>query len=145
MYRTASASKSILDKDILFEICEAETATQNALRQNGVCMGCEDSSDCLPPYSLLLLLRLTVGAMDASCSQLKSIYNNAAQEMFTSILYDCTRNYYLEPQANNNATINCPLKDVFQPSLVDISFGKDGNKVLEYTSSYFVAWNSLHL
>ncbi len=93
MYKTEAKSDtstlSILEPDVLFEICEAEAATHTKLEENAVCGGCTSSNQCLPPYSLILVLKLYLNeTLDVSCSELKEKYTGAVQESFTNDLVE---------------------------------------------------------
>lgn len=138
-----TTSKSILDPDVLFEICEAETATNQALKDNGVCGGCPGSNDCLPPFSLLLILRLQLGALDTTCAELKEKYTQDVQQQFTDTLLECTQevkdSYDSTTQTYDEPT-KCPPG--FQVTLVDTSFGVNGNRVLRHSSSYFITYET---
>ena len=145
VYRTDASkeesSKSILDPDVLFEICETETKTHNVLKENGVCGGCDDSTECLPPFSLLLVLRLTMGNLDLTCDELKEKYTPSVQETFTNNLVDCTQgilNTFDMASRNYTTPDSCP--PAFQVNLVDTKFGVNGNLVLRHTSSYFITY-----
>ena len=138
---TSSSTKSILDPDVLFDICQAETATNEALQSNGVCGGCPGTDNCLPPFSLLLVLRLTLGQLDSTCAELKELYTETKQEEFTNTLLECTQEInenYDSITQSYGATTKCP--PAFQANLIDTEFGKDGNKVLRYSSSYFITY-----
>lgn len=138
-----SSVKSILDPDVLFAICEAETKTHKALEENGVCGGCDDSTKCLPPHSLLLVLRRYVDGLDLSCSDLKEKYTQSVQENFTNDLVECTQGI-LETYDSATKTFESPAScpPSFQVSLVDRKFGVDGNTLLRYSSSYFITYEA---
>ena len=132
----AQNSKSILDADVLFAICEAETKTNEILEQNNVC-GCEGDDVCPAPASLLFVLKLYYGDANASCSELKEYYTSDIQEQFTDELVQCTSDILSTYDSTTKSydAPNCPTG--FQATMVDEEFAVDGNKVLKYSSSYF--------
>jgi 5-methyltetrahydrofolate--homocysteine methyltransferase len=137
-----SASMSILDKEVLSDICEAEAATLASLEDNGACISC-DNDKCLSPHSLILVLRgsgFIDGGENMNCSELMSAYTSSVQSEFTASLVNCTNSIRLsfDPATSSydpNVLQNCPVG--FRTSLVDNSFGVNGNEMLRYTSSYF--------
>lgn len=138
-----TTSKSILDPDVLFEICETETKTHNVLKENGVCGGCDDNTECLPPVSLVLALRLTLGNLDLTCTELKEKYTPSVQESFTNSLVDCTQGIldtFDMSDRSYDTPDTCPL--AFQVNLVDTEFGINGNSFLRHTSSYFITYET---
>lgn len=133
-------SKSILDPDVLFQICEAETETNNVLQQSGLCGKCaDDQKKCVPPFSLLLALRLSLGAMDSSCIELKALYTKDVQDIFTTNLVQCSNGFTISHSDEATSDKQCPW-EFFQPTLVDTKFGKNGNMILRHTSSYFITY-----
>lgn len=146
MYKTDSRSEtttsSILDPDVLFEICEAEATTHEKLEDNGVCGGCTSSNECLPPYSLILVLKEYLNEdWELPCSELKEKYTKEVQQSFTNDLVECTQeileNFDLTTRSYGETT-KCPV--LFQPSMVDTEFGVNGNSLLRHSSSYFVTY-----
>ncbi len=132
----AQNSKSILDPDVLFQICEAETTTHDRLVENKVC-GCEGDDDCPTPASLIRLLRLTYNKFGLSCSELKEFYTPAIQGEFTDSLVTCT-NEVLDTFDTTSKTYVAPsCPPGFSVSMVDTNFAIDGNEFLTYTTSYF--------
>lgn len=134
-------TKSILEPEVLFEICEAETATQKVLEENGVCGGCDNETECLPPFSLLLVLRRRLDAMGLTCSELREQYTTSVQESFTNDLVECTQGILdtFNPTTQTyDAPAACPPS--FGVNLVDRTFGIDGNSMLKHTSSYFITY-----
>jgi len=140
--KSQTPSKSILEPDALFEICEAEAATHATLEENGVCGGCTSSNQCLPPHSLILVLKLHLNLdLDMSCSELKERYTESVQESFTNELVECTQEILenFDPTTRSyGETTKCPI--LFLPSLVDTEFGVDGNSFLRHSSSYYVTY-----
>ncbi len=131
---------SILDPENLLAICEAETNTNQVLEDEGLCVDkCGDDGGCIPPFSFIYFLRVYLGVgFDASCSDLIDAYT-PLQEIITAGLMDCANDIRdnFDPVTRSFENIGlCPLG--FGLSLVDTDFGVDGNKVLRYTSSYFV-------
>jgi hypothetical protein len=139
-----TSTKSILEPDVLFEICETETKMKTVLEENGVCSGCDTSDECLPPHSLLLVLRLYLGddSLELSCSDLKQKYiQSGVQEEFTNTLVECVQEIYTNydtETSSYSATTKCP--DFFEVNLVDSDFARNGNTVLRYSSSYYITY-----
>jgi hypothetical protein len=132
-----STTTSILDKEVMEQICEAEVNTLSIMKEANVCKKCSDGN-CLPPHSLVLLLRNKLNDHQSTCRELMNAYTSQVQADFTNQLYNCT-NEYVENFDSSTLTpgnsTSCP--DGFMPNLVDFFFGKDGNTRLLYTSSYF--------
>ena len=140
----ASVTKSILDVDVLSEICKAEANTLQAMQDAELCNMCFDTNEqprsCLPPHSITTLLRLKFDKMTATCDELMQDYE-PIQEEFKSDLVACTKKYIdvfdrssLVPGDTNGT---CPVG--FLPNLVDLSFGNNGDSdsQLRFTTSYF--------
>jgi len=131
------ATLSALDKEVMSQICEAEVNTLKIMQDAKVCKTCSDG-ECVPPLSLVFLLRQKLNDHDSSCENLMNAYTGDVQEEFTSELVTCTTEYVENFDSSSlvpGPTTSCPPG--FQASLVDYSFGKDGNDKLRYTSSYF--------
>ena len=145
-----AVTKSILDVDVLTEICKAEANTLQSMQDADLCNKCFDTTDqprsCLPPHSITTLLRLKFDKMTATCEELMEDYA-PIQEEFKSDMVACTKKYIdvfdrssLVPGDTNGT---CPVG--FLPNLVDLSFGKDDNgdgdsdsdSQLRFTTSYF--------
>ncbi len=137
----AQGSRSILDPEVLFEICEAETKTHEALIKNDVCSKC--GGECLPPVSLVWILRLKYGKLNSTCDELQEFYTQDIQEEYTDLMLQCTsdilKNYDSATQTYSEHDLNCPPG--FQVSLVDTQFGVDNNNVLKHSSSYFFTYS----
>jgi hypothetical protein len=139
-----TSTKSILEPDVLFEICETETKMKAVLEENGVCSGCDTTDECLPPHSLLLVLRLYLGddSLELSCSDLKQKYIQlGVQEEFTNILVDCVQEIYANYDTETSSystTTKCP--DLFGVNLVDKDFARNGNTMIRYSSSFYITY-----
>lgn len=134
-----AASFSILDKEVMSNICEAETNTLQTLQNEGLCDDSCDDGTCLPPHSLLLVLRNYLqGGVDMTCSQLMDAYTSNVQADFTQTLVECTvqltTNFDQSSQKFGDIS-SCPL--YMEPHLVDVNFALNGNDKLRYTSSFF--------
>jgi hypothetical protein len=134
IWKTASKTTSALDPEVMLEICEAETSTQAELERQGLCMGCPDGR-CLPPYSLIFMVRTMLQLFDSSCTELMLAYA-PLQDFFTSTLQRCVEE--LKTSASILSVSSCP--DQFYPSVVDYSFGAN-NPVVHHTSSYYYTGN----
>lgn len=136
-----SATSSILDVNVLTEICKAEVNTLRVLEESNMCNKCyagANGNSCLPPHSLVTVLRLKFDMMESSCDDLMNEYA-PIQESFTTELVACTQKYLdvfdkssLSPGDTEGL---CP--DGYLPSLVDVMFGTKGNQMLRFTSSHF--------
>lgn len=140
------ATKSMLDNDILLKICVAETNTLEVLDKleatdSSTCSGCSETSGrCLPPHSLVLLLRNYVADWaDKSCSDLMDLYTAAVQEEFTASLVKCVNEFrdQWDPATQTLIGVATSCPSIFLPHLVDAEFGINGNTNLRYTSSVF--------
>lgn len=143
VYKTEASkeisTKSILERDVLLEICQAESKTHEVLQEKELCGGCDDNSKCLPPHSLVLVLRMYLNAMDSTCNELMDKYTEEIQGEFTETLEECVkeiRENYDSTTQSYGVTTKCP--DLFQVNLVDKEFAKNGNSFLRYSSSYFI-------
>lgn len=128
---------SALDKQVMSQICVAEMNTLKIMQDAKACKTCSDGK-CLPPLSLILLLRNKLNDHESSCEGLMDAYTSEVQEAFTSELVICTNEYvdnFDTTSLSPGDTLSCPAN--FQPSLVDYYFGQEGNTKLRTTSSYF--------
>mmetsp|Transcript_11561 Transcript_11561/g.17334 ORF Transcript_11561/g.17334 Transcript_11561/m.17334 type:complete len:851 (+) Transcript_11561:73-2625(+) len=119
---------SILEKDVLFDLCQAEKQTIESLGQNGFCTSCENNR-CIAPFSLVTAIAIYLGlADDTTCEDFIAAYE-PAQDQITQSLVTC---------ANAMRTPGpCDLP-LFGPHLVDADFGNEaGNTFLKFSSSYF--------
>ena len=132
-----SATLSAFDKEVMSQICEAEVNTLKVMEDAKVCKTCTDGK-CLPPLSLVLLLRQKLNDHDSSCADLMNAYTSEKQAEFTSELFTCTKEYtanFDSASLTPGDTPSCPPG--FQMSVVDYFFGTDENDKLRYTSSFF--------
>ncbi len=148
-----TTTKSILDKDILSQICDAETKSRSQLEEIGACGTCSSDDEgvefeCPLPYSLTLVLRHYIGgagSFDMTCSELMDAYSTGVQQEFTNALVKCTQEMKnswdpaTESFEGNNMSA-CP--QYFIPHLVDTAFAVNGNTLLRYSSSYFNTYKS---
>jgi hypothetical protein len=130
VWKTVSDKTSALSPDVMLEICEAEASTQAELEGQGLCMGCPDGK-CLPPFSLILMVRTMLDSFDSSCAKLMQAYA-PEEDFFTSTLQTCVED--IKTSADISSVTSCP--EGFYPSVVDDKFGAD-NPVVQYTSSYY--------
>uniref|UniRef100_A0A7S2UED4 SSD domain-containing protein n=1 Tax=Attheya septentrionalis TaxID=420275 RepID=A0A7S2UED4_9STRA len=130
VWKTVSDKTSALSPDVMLEICEAETSTQAELERQGLCMGCPDGK-CLPPFSLILMVRTMLDSFDSSCAKLMQAYA-PEEDFFTSTLQTCVED--IKASADISSVTSCP--EGFYPSVVDDKFGAN-NPVVQYTSSYY--------
>jgi len=133
----ATVSSSALDENVLSQICKAEQNTMKILKDNNLCTTCSDGS-CLPPHSLVFLLRQKLEMHETSCEELMKIYTSTVQEEFTDELLACTYEYSEKFDAATYmpGDMEVCLFD-YLPNVVDANFGKDGNRNVRYTSSFF--------
>jgi len=128
---------SILDASAMKQICNAELNTLKVMQDAEVCEKCNNGT-CMPPLSLVFMLRVRFDLLEASCDDLIALYTPIEQESFTEDLVTCTNEYKelfdSERMMPGNVTA-CPYG--YMPNLVDYTFGVGGNTRLSYTSSYF--------
>lgn len=132
-----TATLSAFDKEVMSQICAAEVKTLKVMEDAKVCKTCTDGK-CLPPLSLILLLRQKLNDHDSSCVDLMNAYTSDVQAEFTSELFTCTNEYtanFDSASLTPGDTPSCPKG--FQMSVVDYFFGTEGNDKLRYTSSFF--------
>jgi len=131
------ASVSALDKDVLSQICNAEMNTMSIMKDNDVCNKGSDGI-CCPPHSLIFLLRQKLATHESSCDELMDAYTINVQIEFTNELLGCTDEY---TQKFNIATKIPGIMEFcsfdYLPNVVDANFGRDGNRKVRYTSSFF--------
>lgn len=135
-------TQSILDKEVINKICTAEQNSLRELEDAGLCTKCDTgvskSNTCLPPHSLIYLIRNRLDSMDSSCEELTTAYS-AIQEEFVDEMITCTNTYidnFDKASLVPGDMSNCTLRG-YLPSLVDINFGQYGNRKLRFSSSYF--------
>ncbi len=133
MWKTTS-SVSAHDPAGIREICIAETNTQAVLEANNLCNKC-DSGRCQPPFSLVLLARITVGdtALELSCEDLANEWSKVVIET-DKLMRDCVPDITLDYVKFGSLPDLCPSG--FSPIMVDDLYGP-ANNVIEYTSSIF--------
>eukprot|EP00979_Chaetoceros_neogracilis_P017965 scaffold10546_cov266-Chaetoceros_neogracile.AAC.3 len=137
-----TATLSALDNEVMSQICQAEMNTLKIMQDAKACETCSDGK-CLPPLSLVLLLRNKLNDHESSCEDLMIAYTSDVQEAFTAELVTCTNEYVANFDTTSlspGSTPSCPAG--FQPTLVDFFFGKDGNTKLRITSSYFNTYDT---
>jgi hypothetical protein len=88
-----SSTSSILDSNVVREICIAESNTQQYLEDNDLCdknRGCLMEDMCLPPYSIVFYARLMIdngfdmndtnGGFDMDCNELANAWTPELQQ-----------------------------------------------------------------
>lgn len=133
IWRSESNSDTIMDPDLLKDLCVAEQNTQKILESKGLCFGCEEG--CLPPYSIVLYARLVVpNGFDMQCAELSEAwaeYQDATEAEWATCVADLKDVY--DPKGSFEVPESCPLG--FSPFLVEENFDRTGKMM--YTSSIF--------
>ncbi len=133
LWQAESNSDSILDPDLLRDLCVAELNTQAVLEAKGLCFGCDEG--CLPPYSIVLYARLIVpDGFTLDCKELSSEwaqYQSQTEREWTQCVADLKASY--DPKGTFDFPQTCPVG--FSPTLVEENFDKTGSMI--YTSSIF--------
>jgi hypothetical protein len=135
---TASSSSSdvdsILDAQILRDICIAEQNTQQELESLGLCFGCPDGK-CLPPFSVVFYARLVLpDGFALDCDELAQAWTSELQQTTEEewkVCVDVLIETY-DPSVNTLPE-ECPFG--FDPFLVPTTFHE--NMVVSYSSSIF--------
>ena len=139
-----SASRaSATDPVVLEDLCLAEERTQHILEKEGLCYGCNNDTECLPPYSIVLYARFTVPhGLTMNCSTLAASWEpyrgeeEAKWKKCVAYLQQTAGD--LDDMDNIKRTRYCP--PLFSPSLVDEWFEQTGT--VQYTSTIFVTYNN---
>ena len=133
----SSSRASATDPVVLEDLCLAEERTQRILEEEGLCYGCNDDTECLPPYSIVLYARFTVPhGLTMNCSTLAASWAPYRVEEEAK-WKKCV--VYLQQTAGDLDDMDsirryCP--SLFSPALVDERFEQTG--MVQYTSTIFV-------
>lgn len=122
-WKAKSSGSSFLEPALLEELCVSELNTQRFLEENNLCTGCPAlENKCLPPYSLVLMARLTVRkGMDMNCQELAEAWGDHSDDMAKEFqqcaqdLRDTDKN--IEQLEEDGLPDSCPFG--FNPSLTD--------------------------
>lgn len=151
IWRTIDASASAFDAPVLADICLAEQNTQRVLEDQGLCLTCAGGdggggNKCLPPYSLVLFARYTVGDLNftLSCNELSAQWADV-KDATVAQLVTCVADLKLSSSSTASAGLPASCPAGFSPVLVDELFGTSGtnaggggtNTIARYTSSVF--------
>ena len=141
IWKTTKPTNTILDPQVLLDICLAEESTQRILEEEGLCIPCNENSGddntnnkCLPPVSIVLYARLVIeNGMDLSCHDLSEAWRpfQYPTERSWKNCIEQTKEQY-DPK-RMELPDECPFG--FSPSLVDGTF--DQTLLSHYTSSIF--------
>ena len=134
IWQASSKKDTILDPDLLLDICASEENTQAVLEENGLCFGCDDG--CLPPFSVVLYARLTIpGGFQMKCEELSmkwSEYQASTESGWTQCVADMKATF--DPTKTKvEVPASCPPG--FSPTLVEETF--DETSWVTYSSSIF--------
>jgi hypothetical protein len=133
IWRSESREDTIMDPDLLRDLCVAESNTQKVLETNGLCFGCEKG--CLPPYSIALYARLVVpNGFNLGCDELAEAwaeYRDTTIAEWTTCVADLKKVH--NPKAVYEVPESCPSG--FSPTLVEENF--DLTSKMMYSSSIF--------
>ena len=141
VWRTNDEATSALEGKVIRDICLAEINTQAVLKDKNLCYKCSDG-ECLPPYSLVLFARFTVGDWDfaLSCDQLATDWDTNfrrdVEEALVACVADINQASY---DPNDPLPASCPYG--FHPALVDELFSSS-NPNVRYTSTIFMTKGS---
>jgi hypothetical protein len=126
----AKASNSLLEPNLVLEMCKAERLTTEVLGREGFCSSCA-ASICPEPHSLVYLISSELGYSKemSTCEEIVEAYS-PLQDDITQRLVGCANAKRLLPGWN------CTLQ-AFASTLVDSDFGVDDNLILKYSSSIF--------
>jgi hypothetical protein len=121
---------SLLEPNLVLEMCKAERLTAEVLGREGFCSSCA-ASICLEPHSLIYLISSELGYSKemSTCEEIVEAYS-PLQDDLTQRLVGCANAMRLLPGWN------CTLQ-AFASTLVDSDFGVDDNIRLKYSSSIF--------
>lgn len=132
----STSNESLFGPNPLYEICVAEQATQKALSDNNLCLGCEH--ECLPPHSIVLFARLTIpNSFNMTCMELKEAwkpYQAGTEIKLRECVADIRASTSATSGTQHSLPASCPFG--FSPHMVDLSFQEKG--ILQYSSSIFV-------
>jgi Sterol-sensing domain of SREBP cleavage-activation len=136
VWKTTKPTISVLDSQVIRDICVAEQNTIEVLESEGLCTAECSGQRCLPPFSVVFFARLTVNDIDftMSCDELGTAWEAyaAASESELAVCADALN--------QNGVKSEDPLPDScpygFSPTLVDKAFGSNSPNSL-YTSSIF--------
>lgn len=133
MWRT-EGEVSILDPDVIRDICLAEQNTQRVLQSEGLCGGCPTS--CLPPLSIVSFARIHVQdfSLRLSCAELGSSWEVVRSRLELNLMA-CAKALRSNYTIGGELPRECPLG--FAPHILDSSFGVDDNLLLRTSSSVF--------
>eukprot|EP00977_Amphora_coffeiformis_P011860 scaffold2907_cov161-Amphora_coffeaeformis.AAC.6 len=129
-------SGSFLDENVLEELCEQESLTQQYLVENKLCFGCTTDDRCLQPFSPVLYARLIVeNGMTLNCEELASAwgtYKDSIADELVQCVIDLKADYNPE-RDGQNFPASCPAG--FSPAMLDELY--DTTERVQYTSSVF--------
>ena len=136
VWKVSTKTETALSPEILKELCIEEETTQRVLEEDGLCFGCEASTErkCLPPHSIVLYARAIVAnGMSLTCAELAANWS-PYQEQTEAEWKRCVEFIEGNPDASTTEfSENC--HEYFFPSLLDEFFDSTGK--VEYTSSIF--------
>jgi hypothetical protein len=133
IWKTKNSKDTILDPELMHDLCVSEESSQAVLEKEGLCFGCEDG--CLPPYSVVLYARLTItDGFTMSCKELSeewTQYQAETEDLWTQCVEDIKATH--DPTGENAVPESCPVG--FSPGLVEENF--DETAWMTYSSSIF--------
>jgi hypothetical protein len=133
IWKSESASSTILDPQLMRDVCEAELNTQKVLEDNNLCFGCEEG--CLPPFSPVFYARYHIpGGFEMDCKKLSEEWANI-QDDTTSEWGLCVEELKeaYDPINDWEMPGSCPF--LFSTTLVENNF--DATEWMTITSSIF--------
>ena len=141
VWKPNNPDTSALEGKVIRDICLAEINTQNVLRDQDLCYKCSDG-ECLPPYSLVLFARVTVGDWDLalSCDELATVWDREYRSDMVNTLTTCVADMAQSKYVfEDPLPASCPLG--FHPALLDEQFSA-ADPVVHYTSTIFLTKGS---
>ena len=137
VWKSQTEDTSLLSPKALRDICVAEENTQRILEKQGLCFGCDEG--CLPPYSMVLLVRLAIpGGFDMSCDALSTAWEPfyPAMELQVQQCVADTKELALNTAEGEIEELPPSCPPYFDTALVDAQV--DENKRVTFSSSIFV-------
>lgn len=122
---------ALLGRSAFKDLCQAEEHTLEVLKEADLCIACGDGT-CMPPYSIVLLARLTVDkGMQMECDTLAGAWGTYVTENNVN-LQACIQ----ERMQGKWSSADTQCIDYFGPILVDVGYATSGHVAL--TSTVFL-------
>ncbi|CAB9509808.1 dispatched homolog 1 [Seminavis robusta] len=138
VWKVLNEGQSALDQQVFQDLCHSEQETQNYLKEQNLCEGCNGPQQCLPPYSLVLLARLAIpDGMAMDCETLSQTfvaggYQEETKATFQECVDALVGSDFID---TGRMPTECPLG--FYPSVLDEFFQTANDGRITYTSSIY--------